>query len=232
MFDGKTSTLFSLTLVQFLVVFTAFGDSENKVHRQLEELISKSSVNRKTIGVVVKDLKTGALLYEINGDKPYIPASLTKLITAYGVLKEIPGGQRFVMRLLSSGKISKGKLHGELYLLGGGDPSFVSESMWKLVNNFKRTGVTQVQGDIVVDDSLFDNNRYGRNPQRVDRAYDAPVGAMSFNWNSVNVYIRPSEIGQPPFVFPDPKNEFIEVINKAKTTSGRAKKNCCAKNRN
>ena len=50
-------------------------------------------------------------------------------------------------------------------------------------------------GDIVVDDRLFDLLRYdpSRNPERVPRAYDAPVGAMSFNWNSINVYVRPGE---------------------------------------
>ena len=176
------------------------------------------------MGVVVKDLKTGDILCDINGDKLYTPASLTKLITAHGALKEIPSDKKFVTRLMSFAKINKGELRGDLYLVGGGDPSFVSESMWKLVNNFKRTGITRMTGDIVVDDSLFDSQRYDRDSQRVDRAYDAPVSAMSFNWNSVNVYVKPSKIGQAPFVFPDPKNEFIEVINQANTISGRAKK--------
>ena len=212
------------SFVLWLIVFTTGGAYANEVRTQLEELVSKSSIDKKTIGVVVKDLKRGNILYEINGNKPRTPASLTKLITAYGVLKGIPRELKFVTRLLSPAKTNGKELHGDLYLVGGGDPSFVSESMWKLVNNFKRTGIIRVRGDIIVDDSLFDYIRYGRDSQGVDRAYDAPVSAMSFNWNSVNVYIRPSKIGLAPLVFADPKNEFIEVVNQAKTVSGRARK--------
>ena len=196
--------------------------SSHLLAKSLEKWVSKSSLPLKSMGIVVQDLKTGEILYELNGHKPYTPASLTKFATAYGVLKEMKGTQTFVTRLLSSAPInSHGKLRGDLYLVGGGDPTFVSESMWRLVNHLKRTGLTSVTGNLVVDDSLFQYFRYGKAAGRVDRAYDAPTSAMSFNWNSVNVYVRPSEVGHSPFVFADPENEFVEVINRAQTIRGK-----------
>jgi D-alanyl-D-alanine carboxypeptidase/D-alanyl-D-alanine-endopeptidase (penicillin-binding protein 4) len=53
----------------------------------------------------------------------------------------------------------------------------------------------------------------------VDRAYDAPTGAMSFNWNSVNVFIRPGKKGEPAVVFADPENDYIQLKNEVKTVS-------------
>jgi D-alanyl-D-alanine carboxypeptidase/D-alanyl-D-alanine-endopeptidase (penicillin-binding protein 4) len=95
--------------------------------------------------------------------------------------------------------------------------------MWFLVNNFKRNEILKVEGDIIVDDSFFDQKRFdtSRQPERVDRAYDAPVGAMSFNWNSINIFVRPSEkVGEPAKVFLDPENDYVRLVNKTMTTRG------------
>lgn len=55
----------------------------------------------------------------------------------------------------------------------------------------------------------------------VDRAYDAPVGAMSFNWNSVNVFVRPgNKVGEPAKVFIDPDNGFVKLKGTISTVSG------------
>lgn len=150
-----------------------------------------------------------------------LPASITKLITASAVLDYLPPGTKFRTRLMSSAKIEGDQLKGDLYLVGGGDPSFVSENMWYLVNQFVRTGIKHIEGSIIVDDTLFDTVRFdsSRESVRVDRAYDAPVGAMSFNWNSTNVYVRPSSTGQAVVIL-DPESEYYKLINNVKTVSG------------
>jgi D-alanyl-D-alanine carboxypeptidase/D-alanyl-D-alanine-endopeptidase (penicillin-binding protein 4) len=125
---------------------------------------------------------------------------------------------------LSDAQRDGDKLRGAIYLRGGGDAGFVSETMWNLVNEFFRTGIKQV-GDIVVDESLFDGVRFdgSRDPERVDRAYDAPVSAMSFNWNSINVFVRPGKIGKPPTVILDPEMKGWKIVNKATTVKSSAK---------
>lgn len=154
-----------------------------------------------------------------------LPASITKLITASAVLHFIPPGSKFKTILASAGRVEDKKLKGDLTLVGGGDPSFVSENMWVLVNHFVRNEITEIEGSIVVDDSLFDEVRYdaSRESVRVDRAYDAPVGAMSFNWNSINVYVRPNVKGSGPArVILDPISDYFIIENTVKTTSGKA----------
>jgi D-alanyl-D-alanine carboxypeptidase/D-alanyl-D-alanine-endopeptidase (penicillin-binding protein 4) len=162
-----------------------------------------------------------------NSERLYIPASLSKLVTLGAALHELKPGFKFKTLLVSDAKIDDGVLQGALYLKGAGDPSFVSENMWFLVNELTRAGVRLVEGDVVVDDNRFDHIRWGddRQEERVDRAYDAPIGAMSMNWNSVNVYVRPGDkVGDKAKVFADVMTPYIKVRNEAKTVAaGRGK---------
>lgn len=166
----------------------------------------------------------GSIILNHRSDALMIPASISKIMTASAVLQYLPPGSKFKTQLKSSARISEGKLKGSLYLVGGGDPSFVSENMWFLVNNFKRTQIKEIVGDICVDDSLFDSVRFddSREDVRVDRAYDAPVGAMSFNWNSMNVFVRPTQAVQTAQVILDPENDYLKLENKVKTKKSGA----------
>ncbi len=191
--------------------------------QEAESALKKAGLKLEDLGVYVGGAE-GKPLMDLHGAKVMIPASVTKILTAGAVLHFFPPGTRFKTQLLSDGKIEGTHLKGSLYLKGGGDPSFVSETMWVLVNNFTRSGIKTIDGDLVVDDSLFDKLRFdpSRQSQRVDRAYDAPTGAMSFNWNSVNIYVRPGKkVGEKAEVFLDPENEYLKLANKVKTVAGR-----------
>lgn len=184
-----------------------------------EKFFKSALLDKNQMGVSV--YHKGAELIDLNGGKKFIPASVTKLFTALAVLENIPPGTKFTTQLMSVAKKEKDVLKGDLYLVGGGDSGFVSESMWYLVNAFTREKIKTIDGDIIVDDSLFDNKRFdeSRENYRVDRAYDAPVGAMSFNWNSVNIFIRPgSKSGDPALVLIDPENEYIQLHSEIKTS--------------
>lgn len=152
-----------------------------------------------------------------------IPASVTKLATASAFLHHYQPGTKLKTQLLGPVPVD-GRLQGNIVLKGGGDPSFVSETMWVLVNNFTRTGVKVIEGDILVDDTLFDQERFdsSRLKDRVDRAYDAPTGAMSFNWNSVNIVFRPGrKVGENGQVFLDPENSYMKFSGKITTVGGK-----------
>jgi D-alanyl-D-alanine carboxypeptidase/D-alanyl-D-alanine-endopeptidase (penicillin-binding protein 4) len=206
-----------------ITVRPAFADENIK--NEIQKIIKKSGVPEGDLGIYITsgEGENQEIIFDLNSKKKMIPASISKVATASAVLDYFPPGYKFKTQLLSAGNIQDKTLKGDLYLRGGGDPSFVSENMWFLVNNFKRSEIQKVEGDIVVDDSLFDGSRYdsSRQPERVDRAYDAPVGAMSFNWNSINIYVRPgSKPGEPARVFLDPENDYVRLVNKTTTSGG------------
>ena len=198
---------------------------KKKLQQTIENLVQKSRISKDKLGIVIGySGEAHDSIYNLNGQKKMIPASLTKIVTAAVALEKLPIGHKFTTELLSEGSTQDGVLKGDLYLKGGGDSSFVSESMWNLVNSFSRTEVKIIEGDLVVDDTHFDSIRYdaGRDPARNDEPYDAPIGAMLFNWSSVSVFVRPhSELGQPAKVFLDPQTEYLRVVNKTKTVKGQ-----------
>jgi D-alanyl-D-alanine carboxypeptidase/D-alanyl-D-alanine-endopeptidase (penicillin-binding protein 4) len=195
-----------------------------KIAEKLKAAVTASGFKAGELGLWVGSKKVQGLetYFQQNGEKQFIPASLSKIVTLGAALNELKPGFKFKTLLVSDAKIENGVLKGHLYLKGGGDPSFVSENMWFLVNELMRAGVTSIDGDIVVDDSRFDKIRFGqdRQEERVDRAYDAPVGAMSMNWNSVTVYTRPGDkVGDKAKVFVDVMSPYLKVKNETRTTA-------------
>lgn len=221
-----TSQLFKIqSVVLFLFVLIGFCPVEAKMTKFVPRQLSKASVDAilkrykiDSSHVSLEVLNDDKSVYALNENTQKIPASISKILTSYAVLKKLTASHHFYTKLYWDGQ--------NLYLKGGGDPSFVSENMWFLVNEFSRSGIKKIKGDIIVDDTLFDRVRFdeSRESTRVDRAYDAPVGAMSFNWNSVNIFVKPTTVGQKARVVVDPENQYFDLVNNTTTTSGSVKK--------
>lgn len=219
-----------VTISVFLMLKPPAVNAETALGARLEKQIKEAKFKKGEIGVWIADGETP--VYSLEGSKLFIPASTSKIPTAAAVLGLLPPSHKFktvfaidaaTPNLASNQTIRGGILKGSLFLIGGGDPSFVSESLWFLVNELKRSGLTEVDGDLVVDDSRFDDIRFGedRQAQRVDRAYDAPLGALSLNWNSVTAWIRPGvKSGDAAEVSLDVMSSFLQLQNKTKTQGG------------
>ncbi len=206
------------------LLFVISGQANQSSEKIFTELLKKYKIEKEDLGVLVSsgEAESFKILISQNANKKMIPASLTKILTASAVLENFLPGTKFKTQIFLDQKPFSGTVKGPIYLKGGGDPSFVSENLWYLVNVFNRNNVKIIEGDLIVDDSLFDSVRYdeSRESSRVDRAYDAPVGAMSFNWNSINVFVQPSIKGEAAKVFLDPENSFTKLENKVKTVAG------------
>ncbi|MDX9730428.1 MAG: D-alanyl-D-alanine carboxypeptidase/D-alanyl-D-alanine-endopeptidase [Bdellovibrionales bacterium] len=223
-----------MTFFMTLVMTMSSAEAVNPppdLGKKLEEQIRRAGFKAGEVGVWVSDGET--MIYGLQPEKKFIPASLSKVPTAAAVLGLLPQGHKFKTTfaatsesgIAANGTVTGGVLKGSLYLVGGGDPSFVSESMWFLVNELTRTGVRTIEGDLIVDDSRFDTIRFGedRQSRRVDRAYDAPLGAMSLNWNAVTAWVRPAvKSGEAAEVSLDVMTPFLKIQNQSKTVSGRS----------
>lgn len=195
----------------FIISFSPFGLLSQTVksdQAKVNEILAKHRINPEHLSFQIR--KHQEVLSEINPTIQKIPASVTKILTAFAVLKTFDLNQKFKTQLYIKGQ--------DLFLKGGGDTSFVSENMWYLVNVFIRSGIKKIN-HVYVDDQLFDQVRFDESRQsiRVDRSYDSPVGAMSFNWNSVNIFVKPTTTGKPAQVILDPENEYYKLVNKTQT---------------
>lgn len=212
------------TILTLVLVFATSALMADGLGKRISKIVTQSKIPKSDLSLMITNLeeKKSNIIFELNSSEKKIPASISKLATAAAVLDQFPPGHKFKTVLaLDSDKVeAEGVYSGDLYLKGGGDPSFVSENMWFLVNQFERAQIKKIKGSIVVDDSLFDNVRFdeSRQDNRVDRAYDAPVGAMSFNWNSINIFVRPDPASKKPKVFLDPDVGLFTVDNRAHQT--------------
>ncbi|MBC6415434.1 MAG: D-alanyl-D-alanine carboxypeptidase/D-alanyl-D-alanine-endopeptidase [Bdellovibrionales bacterium] len=222
-FKNSKNFLFLFLLKVSFVYGGAFkrtSDLENLKEKQLADSI-KQKVKAKglklsSLGLIISSLeeKTESI-YSLHADKLFIPASLAKIPTLLSLYHFYPLSYTFKTSFISSSLVEKGILKGDLILKGGGDSSFTSESLWKLVNVLTRSNLKQVEGHLLIDSSLYQTET---DLEESERSYLAPSGASSFNWNSVAFYIRPgTKLKDPAFVYANPQNLYIEVLNKVKT---------------
>jgi D-alanyl-D-alanine carboxypeptidase/D-alanyl-D-alanine-endopeptidase (penicillin-binding protein 4) len=173
-------------------------------------------------GVKIYSLDRDETLYSVNSDKSFTPASNMKLLTTAMVLKRLGPDYRFHTRLYATTRVAEETLRGDLYIKGFGDPNLVSEQMWLLANELHNLPLRKVEGDIIADDSFLDDRlRVKTWRKRAGaEAFQAPLGALSFNFNTVTVHVSPGEKpGDKPVVVVDPDVEFIRVDNQARTVA-------------
>ncbi len=193
---------------------------EAKLVARFAELLRDPAVADARVGILVGRADGGPWLYSLNPDTRLHPASNNKLVTTAAALVELGPTFRYKTDLAATD--FEDGVAGTLYLVGRGDPRFVNESLWKLVDDARVRGLRKVKGDLVVDDSWWTKDRlapgFEEKPED-DAAYRAATGAMSFNFNSVAITIEPGPaVGMKPVVRVRPNSGFIHVVNEATTT--------------
>ena len=190
---------------------------KKQLKHSIKNTVKNSGILTKNLGIMIK--ADQQLIYGLNVKKSFVPASLTKIFTAGALLDLLPPALKFSTWFLADKQPVGGQLTGNLYLKGGGDPAFVSESLWNLVNHLTRTHLKEVEGDLVLDDTRFDRVLRGKRLAPSDRSYDSPVSALSFNWSVANIYVRPGkQAGSKADVTIDPSDLYFSFIqNKTRT---------------
>jgi D-alanyl-D-alanine carboxypeptidase/D-alanyl-D-alanine-endopeptidase (penicillin-binding protein 4) len=128
--------------------------------------------------VLVMDAKGNELVAQ-NADEPFVPASVTKIVTAWLAMKVLGGGYRFETRFYLDDK-------RVLYVRGGGDPFLISEELAPLATKLvAAVGKKPITG-IVLDASYYPSNLRIPGIEETDEAYNAPNGALAVNFNTVS----------------------------------------------
>ena len=177
--------------------------------------LNEEALDNVDVGFIVTDLKTGATLAEAGADALINPASNAKMITSAAALHVLKPEYRFKTDYYVAGTLKDGTLFGNLVVKGYGDPTIVSERLTKVANELYLFGVERITGGVIVDESWFDPNEEARGwelEEAPDRAYAAPVNALSVNYNAVAIYVRPgSSPGMPAVVRVDPPSERVHI---------------------
>ncbi|WP_165978699.1 D-alanyl-D-alanine carboxypeptidase/D-alanyl-D-alanine endopeptidase [Actinomadura darangshiensis] len=192
--------------------------------KDLDAILADARLKDATVGVVVRDAKTGAVQYSRGATKPVLPASNMKLYTSGAALSLLGTGYRFRTKV-SAKSVSGASVKGDLYLKGTGDPTTRAAEYDRLAAQVAKRGVRTVEGDLVADDTWFDavGTPSHWDPTDLQYSYAAQTSALTvapnddFDAGSVNVTVKPGEKGEPVKVGLAPATHVVKVDNKAVT---------------
>jgi D-alanyl-D-alanine carboxypeptidase/D-alanyl-D-alanine-endopeptidase (penicillin-binding protein 4) len=203
--------------------FSGFAaDPSDPLARKLDSLRRRFKL-RTAIGMLVKSVETGETIYAHNENQRFIPASGMKLVTMGASLHYLGPNYRFETRFLADGPIVNGVVEGNLYVHGTGDPSLTRHEMDYVARSLKESGLREIRGDIVLDDSFFDDQLRG--PASYDNILKQglPIqSALSYNFNLVELRARPGAPGSTKAELHDEGYGYFDVLNRVTTaTRGR-----------
>jgi D-alanyl-D-alanine carboxypeptidase/D-alanyl-D-alanine-endopeptidase (penicillin-binding protein 4) len=121
----------------------------------------------------------GDPLHSVREDKPMVPASTLKVFTALLAFKTWSPDHRFETDFYVDEK-------NILWVKGLGDPFISSEEMGYIARNLRDRGLRYVAG-VVVDDHYFASNIKIDGNSNTINTYDAPVGALAVNFNTLSI---------------------------------------------
>jgi D-alanyl-D-alanine carboxypeptidase/D-alanyl-D-alanine-endopeptidase (penicillin-binding protein 4) len=178
-------------------------------------------------GIAVVSLDTGRTLYAHDARRLLQTASTAKLYTAALVLDTIGTDYRIPTQLLVTRPVAQGRLEGPLILRGMGDPSLgtaATNTDWadQLAEQLAASGVHDVQGDLVADDSYFQGPQVGAGWEARDLQswFAVPASALSVQENVVALTLRPAGVpGHAALLTFDPAGAMPHVANHLTTAA-------------
>lgn len=158
---------------------------------------------------------TGALIYDLSSRRALFaqravtarpPASVEKVYTTVALMRRLGPDARLHTSVLGTGHLVRGTWRGNLYLRGGGDPTFGDSGfnrVWnhgqgptpnQLVAQLRQRGIRRVTGSVFADESLFDSRRGGL---MTDYNADIPdfggqLSALTYDHGSVTKRLSPA----------------------------------------
>ncbi len=199
--------------------------SRSSLNQSLESIIRSSpDLGRASLGIRVVEADTGRVLYERGSTLPLKPASNMKVLTSAAALSLLRPEYVFVTTFSSAVGPADGVIRGDLFVKGRGSPRLVGEQWWLMAREIRARGITRIEGDLVGDDSYFDerDRPEGWPPASEDAFYNAPISALAADFGAVTVVVRPTRAGSPPDVELVPYSSFFDVVNRASTRGTRS----------
>lgn len=162
----KMTVRYLFTLL--LLIFNGQIIAQNSFKFAIDRLLLQDDYKNSSVGINVVNLTNGEKVYDLNAERLLIPASTIKLITSGTALEMLGENYRFKTQLAYTGKIDRhGVLNGDLLLIAGADPTLGSEYFqdhyfgfldnW--VKQLKKSGIKQVNGNLVLDAGIYDSER-------------------------------------------------------------------------
>ncbi|HEV7629039.1 MAG TPA: D-alanyl-D-alanine carboxypeptidase/D-alanyl-D-alanine-endopeptidase [Streptomyces sp.] len=210
---------------------SAGADSDtasSELRKSIDRILSDKRLAGASSSVVVSDAASGDVLYDRNSGKRLMPASNTKLLTSAAAMDVLGPGYRYRTDVLADGDRHGGQLDGDLYLRGTGDPTLLAKNYDALAADVASSGIKEVTGSLMADDTRFDSQRLGRSWASDDESayYSSQISALTvapdtdYDAGCVHLEVEPgAQPGDKPKVKVTPANRYVDVEVTATTVA-------------
>jgi PBP4 family serine-type D-alanyl-D-alanine carboxypeptidase len=237
--------LVNVAVLLALSAMAVYAQSADSLASRVEKIISRPEFAHSNFGIEFDDLESGKVLYSLNSEKLFVPASTTKLLTEGTLLAELGPNYRFHTPIYRTGPIDKhGTLKGDLILVASADPNlsnriqpdgtlaFVDEDhsyqgpalpgdplavIKEFAQQVKAKGIRKIEGDLYVDVSLLpDGAREG--------GTDVVMSSIIVNDNVIDLVGKPgAKVGEPVELSISPTTLYVHFTNGIKTGTAESK---------
>lgn len=201
--------------MRFVIIFMFLFDNSyaqtvsQKLNVAVEKLQEDSQLKHGTISLYIVETKTGKVIFEKNSQVGLAPASCQKVITASAAFELLGKDYSYKTILGYDGKIDKGVLTGNIYIVGSGDPTLGS---WRygstkekaILANFKNAiaaiGIQHITGLVLGDDRIWNTQKIpdGWIWQDIGNYYGAGPSGLNWRENQYDLLLHSGKkVGDP-----------------------------------
>ena len=182
--------------------------AQTTFQQKVDRAVGQEPLRSAVVGVMVQDMQ-GNVVAEREAQRRMVSASNMKLVTAGTALHALGADFRFETGIGYTGEVdADGTLHGDVYLVGGGDPTIgVVDTMavkpdalfWRWKSILKQEGISRIDGRIIGDGRQYEghleNTTWGYDD--TGTYYGAGTSALSFYENAIDYSVSAALEGEP-----------------------------------
>lgn len=135
--------------------------AQDLLRGRLDSLLCDPMFETSQVGLMVYDLTADSALFTYNHRQLMRPASCMKLVTAITALDQLGANYDYQTRIYMTGNVNYSTLEGNIYCVGGFDPTLTIDDVAVLANCVSRLGIDSIHGLIVADRTMKEALDYG-----------------------------------------------------------------------
>ena len=138
------------------------------------------------VGYAVADAATGEMLEVHSPLLPMPPASVAKAVTCAYALDRLGPGYRFRTRIVADGTMADGRLDGDLWLVGSGDPLLDTDRLAAMASDLRTLGLREVTGRLLLAEGALPRI-FQIDPEQPEHVgYNPAISGLNLNFNRVH----------------------------------------------
>ncbi|MEF3193338.1 MAG: D-alanyl-D-alanine carboxypeptidase/D-alanyl-D-alanine-endopeptidase [Halothiobacillaceae bacterium] len=208
--------------LSLLLPFTQAGCAAH-LPAEVEETLARHKADPGALSIWVQAVDSNEPVLAWNADLPQNPASVMKLVTTAVALDVLGPNYTWPTETYVTRPVNQGVLQGDLVLKGYGNPLFLTEDLWRLLQRLRERGLHTIHGDLVLDNTFF--SLPPEDPAAFDgepyKPYNAQPDALLLNQRATRFVVQPDPITRKLHIASELPVPGLRIENRVKLAKGK-----------